>query len=849
MKLQFFALDLDYFTEQEKTFILLYGKTPKGEQVCVKEEFQPYCYLATKGVDTKKLQKALQDFSCSIKEKGQTKELTGKILSWEEEKKVLFTQEQTFWKLYLNHPATIFGLLKHFKGKGLTFYEADIPVTRQYLRDKEITPTLLLEAQGEFEKETDSSKDQKKDQRKCKTFLSQKTKLAKNDQKKDQHFTENIKILGFDIETYNKERAIDMQKNAILMIAVHGEEKTKTGRTKKFEKVLSWKKFKTEHKYIEFQKTEAEMLERFAKLVNEFNPDLITGYFSDAFDLPYIKKRAEMHKVSLPIALDNSDIKIKKRAHLSNGAATITGRPHIDTFKFVRNIFGKDWKIESYSLDNVSSLLLNEKKVEVNIAGLADAWDQKKDEELSNFAKYNLKDAYLSHKICEQLIVPMFEFCRLLDITLNDMIRMKFSKLVESYLLKREDEFNLINPNKPPERVIRERMGISVQGAFVFEPKPDFYKNVVVFDFLSLYPTIIVSHNVARESLHKERKRGSVQVPEHKLWIDPKQTALIPKVLGDIIEMRVQLKKERKRKAAKKEDTTLIDSRLYALKVLANSFYGYLGFYGARWYSKDAARSVTAYARYYIKDVIKEAEAAGFQVIYSDTDSVMIALNKKTQKQAHDFVDKINKDLPGHMELEFEGFFPHALFVASKQSERGAKKKYALIDEKNKVKIVGFETVRRNWSKFAKAAQRTFIELIMQEKNEQALNFLRKLIKDLRAKRVPLEQMTIKMQLTRPLDSYKVLSPHVAVAKRMKKEGHPISTGMLIEYVVAEGTGLIRDKAKRLDELKKEKKSYDVDYYLNKQLLPAVEPILHVLGIPEDELFKKSSQKGLSSFG
>jgi DNA polymerase I len=79
----------------------------------------------------------------------------------------------------------------------------------------------------------------------------------------------------------------------------------------------------------------------------------------------------------------------------------------------------------------------------------------------------------------------------------------------------------------------------------------------------------------------------------------------------------------------------------------------------------------------------------------------------------------------------------------------------------------------------------------------------------------------------------------------MKKKGFPVQEGMLIEFVVEEGKGLIREKAKRLDELKK---GYDVDYYLNNQLIPAVSSILQVLGVEEDELFKESSQKGLGSF-
>src|SRR3989344_3957569 len=89
------------------------------------------------------------------------------------------------------------------------------------------------------------------------------------------------------------------------------------------------------------------------------------------------------------------------------------------------------------------------------------------------------------------------------------------------------------------------------------------------------------------------------------------------------------------------EDAGLLESRSYALKLLANSFYGYLGFFGARWYCKECADATTAYARNYIKKTIHQAQEKGFPVIYSDTDSCMLLLGEKILSQAFEFMNEV----------------------------------------------------------------------------------------------------------------------------------------------------------------------------------------------------------------
>jgi len=209
-------------------------------------------------------------------------------------------------------------------------------------------------------------------------------------------------------------------------------------------------------------------------------------------------------------------------------------------------------------------------------------------------------------------------------------------------------------------------------------------------------------------------------------------------------------------------------------------------------------------------------------------------------------MDEINSTLPGNMELEFEGFFIRGIFVAIKGKEKGAKKKYALLRDDGSIKITGFETVRRNWSFLAKEVQQDVLKLVLEDNVDKALNYVRAVVKDLKKGNTPLEKLILKTQITRPLDKYKAVGPHIAVARRMVEKGEMVGPGTIVRYIVVKGSGLVRDRARLSNEVREGE--YDYDYYINHQLIPAVSSILAVFGYSEEDLFKESSQKGLGQF-
>jgi len=842
--ISFFPLDITYKEIDEKAVIFLFGKTSKNEQVCVIDQnFIPYCYVLPKKQD--EINNIIDDLEKIQEEK---KDI---VLKTEIVKKKIFGKEEQLIKIYTALPKNLKIIREHAKKMQdiEKILEADIPFEKRYLIDKKIIPLALIDIEGE---ET--------------TLFSQKMRVPVFEAKKiipsEIDIMMEPNILAFDIEVYNPlGKVIDMDKYPIIMLSLYGNHKGKL-----FKKVLTWKRFKT-HKienddldYVEFVNNEAELIEKFKNFVTEIKPDIIAGYFSDGFDFPYIIKRADKHKIKMNIGIDYSNAFLnRKRMQNSDridSTVSVNGIVHVDIFKFIRKVISKTMQTDFFTLDAVSQELLGEKKEEVDLNELAPSWDnpEKESEKLSLFCKYNLQDSILVYKLTEKIFPHMMELSKIVGLPLYDVTRKGFSQLVEFYLMRQTQNFNEIIPEKPHYDDITIRRTKTFKGAFVYEPTPGLHKNIVVWDFKSLYPSIIVSHNISPDTLNCKCCEGKEVAPNNEddeakgtFWFCKKKKGFVPNIIEDLITRRARIKDIMKNTKDEKT-STLLDARQESLKTLANSTYGYLGFFGARWYSMPCAQSILAYARHYIHKVIDEAKKSGFEVLYSDTDSIFMKLGNKTKEDSKSFGEKINMNLPGMMELGYEGFYPAGLFVAAKGGAgEGAKKKYAMISEEGFIKIRGFEMVRRNWSFIAKEVQEKVIEIILQKENpKEAFDYVHDTIDSLRKKKIPLSKVVIFTQLQKDLSDYDAVGPHVAVAQRMKNAGQDVGPGTMIEYVITEGPGRLRDKAKMAEEISQE--DYDAEYYINNQVIPSVERIFEALGYKTEELTASKKQSKLEKF-
>ncbi len=856
MKLSFFPFDFSHKVEVngegENTLLVMYGKTAKGEKVTVSYPFAPYFYCEKKDP----IRSKIENLHIAGKDAG----FDAKVCLVEEVTRNLIGVDGHYFKVTVNVPKAVVILAREIESWGVTCYEKDILYVHRAIRDMGILACSRLDAV--VEKNVVDSKGSNETTCGRDMYIATSVSVVTKDE-----VCSDFSILAVDIETYAVSKEIDATKNPILMIGLYGATSAGVkGKEKKaYERVLTWKKCSGMPSYAEVFADEKEMLVALNLAVSEFGPDILTGYYSDGFDFPYIKTRADKLGVKLSWGVDGSELFLSKRGSLRDSESSIVGIVHLDVCAFVKNIFGKNLKTESFSLDAVASELLSEKKLDVSLDALSPAWDAGS-KDLARFMEYNLQDARLTWRLCERLLLDMIEFARVIGVPLFDVIRMKFSRLVESFILNRAAGAGILAPNKPSDEETGDRMDDAVQGAFVFEPIPGLYKDIAVFDFRSLYPSIITAHNISPESLqcdHSECKKKVVPGRE-KYWFCLKKKAFLPSILEDIINKRSEIKAKLKKHKAQDEVRVMLESRSYAFKILANSFYGYLGFYAARWYCIECSDSTTAYARYYIGDTIEVASREGFKVIYADTDSCFMERGAKSKEDATLFMKKINAHLPGLMELELEGYYPRGIFVGAKGAEKkmeknvevgggdekitpkGAKKRYALLSEDGKMKITGFEVVRRNAIELAREVQEEVLRRVLSDDVVGAVAYAQKMVADLKLGKIPLSKLVMKTQLTRELGKYSSIGPHVRVATMMKERGERVYSGMTVAYVILKGKGLVRDRAvEPKDAVKGE---YDIDYYMDHHLIPCVSSILLVFGYSEDQIALRSEQKGLNKF-
>ena len=814
-----FFYDINYFFEFGIPVIVMHGRTNKGNSIVLEDRsFKPYFIVEIS--DDSDIDSAIEEISSFKVDKDSF------VISAEAVKLNIGISDKSFIKVFVNAPSAV-RIVKDFVKLNLKSYkksyEKDIPFVRRYLIDKNLCPLTFYEFSGTLKHINDTD------------FLDLSSFSEIEDYGSDPYVNvdSSLNAVALDIETYfNSQKPDDMK---IISVSLFSDS---------VKKVFMLKNDKSKLDYAVFCSDERNLLVRLKNEIKKISPDIIFGYNSDNFDFHVIDQRCKALNVKFDIGVNSSNLKIRNGSMRN---VSIPGIMHIDLYRFVRTVVARTMNFESLTLDDVALNLLGENKVDLDYEDMFKFYD--KGINLDLIAKYNLKDSEITYNLGMKLLPQILELSRLVGIVPFDVSRLSFSQFVEWYLIRLAVADNRLILNRPGREELNKRIHERFEGAFVFKPSPGLYENIVIFDFKSLYPTIIATHNISPETFDVPcDDENKIFVPEdNKDWFIKEPIGFISKSIKRIIDARSDVKREMK----KTKDSSvyrILYARQLSLKTVANSMYGYLGFEMSRWYCLGCARSVTAFGRHHIKTVISDAQKEGFKVIYSDTDSVFISLGKnKSKSEALEFLDKVNKNLPGIMELENEGFYPKGIFVSSKMGHSGAKKKYVLVDSEGSLVIKGFETIRRNWSRLGKDVQRNVFNIILVESDpKKAFDYVRKVVSDLYNGKISMDSLVITTKLQKNLSDYDAIGPHVAAAMRMRDLGMKVVPGTVISYIVTKGKGPLRSRVSLKSEYKEG--SYDADYYVKNQILTVVEKIFEVLGFSSDSLVKGSNQKSLESF-
>jgi DNA polymerase alpha subunit A len=425
------------------------------------------------------------------------------------------------------------------------------------------------------------------------------------------------------------------------------------------------------------------------------------------------------------------------------------------------------------------------------------------------------------------------------------------------------------------------------QGGMVLEPKTGLYKEyILLLDFNSLYPSIIQEFDICFTTIQR-RSGETPSIPTADALICPsckanpadmppqsstcKHRCILPKVIFGLVASRRQVK----RLMQTERDPNMLSQleiRQKALKLTANSMYGCLGFEFSRFYAQELAELVTEKGREAlakaceIVDGTQLEDGTRLDVIYGDTDSVMIRTQQKDLRRVREIAERIQKDVNKRytkLEIGIDGVFCAMLLHK--------KKKYAALTVEDfmgegvhiKREVKGLDMVRRDWCPLTKMACSSVLNALLDLNiaAEDAVEIVIKTMADMAnairgGVTYELPLFTVSKSLTRDPEVYKDTNqPHVQVALRMKARNEQVRSGDLIPYVVctqpfggsAEGESTatvaahqsrLATRAYHVDEVKKNPAlTLDTDWYLATQILPPVARLCeHVEGFTMAQL-------------
>lgn len=596
--------------------------------------------------------------------------------------------------------------------------------------------------------------------------------------------------------------------------------------------------------------TEEEMLIKWKAFVCACDPDIITGYNIGNFDIPYLLNRAktlEKKNAQLKRFPDLGRLKgvkaVMKDTTFQSSAygkresveTTINGRVIFDMLPYMN----RNHKLSSYTLNSVSAEFLGQQKEDVHHSIISDL-QLGSDADRRRLAVYCLKDAYLPQQLMNKLsvMVNYIEMARVTGVPLNFLLTRGQQIKVFSMLARKCLKKGLLIPHLA-------RQGgddASYEGATVIEPKKAYYEvPIATLDFASLYPSIMQAHNLCYSTLVQpsdipKLQQGSYETSPcgNTFVIKKTQEGILPQILDELLAAR---KKAKKDMAATDDphEKAVQNGRQLALKISANSVYGFTGATVGQLPCVPIASSTTSYGRNLLLETRKFVEetytvANGYEynaeIVYGDTDSVMVNFGyptvAETMPMATKAADDISAIFPKPIKIEFEKiYYPYLLMN---------KKRYAGLlwtnsEKYDKMDAKGLETVRRDNCLLVRRLIDTCLRKILIERDTNgAIDYAKGIISDLLQNKMDISMLVITKSLGKSAsdDDYVNKQAHVELAMRMKKRdpGSAPQVGDRVPYVIIQAAkgAPAYEKSEDPVYVLENNLPIDTEYYLTNQL-------------------------------
>ncbi|MEM1711994.1 MAG: DNA-directed DNA polymerase [Nitrososphaerota archaeon] len=565
---------------------------------------------------------------------------------------------------------------------------------------------------------------------------------------------------------------------------------------------------------IQLEGDEAEIIRSFISTVREADPDIIVGFGSNRFQWSYLAERAKRIGVRMAVGRLGAEPRMSVHGHVS-----IRGRLNIDLEDMARDI--PELTVETLE-EFVRYLGIDARLDTIEEYELGDLWR----EDRRRVKNYSAQRSEAILRAFDAIREFIFSLSELTGMPADYVLTASAGFRVESYLMRLAPRAGELIPRRT------EIAHVSYPGGLVKEPIRGMHEDVAVLDFRSMYPSLIIKYNISFDTLSDDGE--NIAPSGHRFRARPE--GFLPMALKTLLEERRKIQERLKAAPHGSVEARILDARQRAIKIIANAVYGYTGWSGARWYSREVAEATTAWGRDVIASTMRKAEELGMKVIYSDTDSVFL---KNYHGKLEKLVEWIEVELG--LEAKLEKIFKRIIFTE-------AKKRYAGITADGGIEVAGLETIRGDWSGIAREAQYETVKALLETGDPaQALKKAREYVQALRNHQVDLRKLIIWKQITRPLSEYSATQPHIVVAKQLMSEGWRIQPGDKVGFIVTAGSGPLYSRAKPYFKVSRDE--VDWEYYVEKQVVAACGRILEAVGISAEKILESSERTLIDFFG
>ena len=516
---------------------------------------------------------------------------------------------------------------------------------------------------------------------------------------------------------------------------------------------------------------EDSILEQLQRLVEAEDPDILYTTKGDSFYLPYLHRRAAEQGMTLELGREKGERTSRGKSFFTYGRIVykppghkLRGRVHID-----------------------------------------------------REASFTFRESGLN---------GLIELSRLSMIPLQDLSRLSPGSAISAMQVNeavRTGHIVLWKKNRPEDFKTAGALIVSDRGGFIYEPRVGVHGGVWEVDFFSLYPSIMVAHNISPETIMCGCcPRSSRTVPELGYRICERRQGLVPRVLVPILSRRRAYKELRKQGGQKGE---MYNQRSKALKWVLVTCFGYTGYRNARFGRIECHESITAFGRDVLVRSAELAERRGFEVLHGIVDSLWL----KGEGNITSYCEEAGRE--AGIPLNLEGRYSWIVFLPNISTGVGALNRYYGRFESGELKVRGIAVRRKDTPTLVEDLQRdmlghlaaardaaSFLELV-----PSSLEVLDRYVEEVRSGSVSRDRLVMRRSISRRLEEYVQFNDSVAALRQLHDRGFELQPGQSVEYLITDSKSGSSWQRVRAAPFLDGDERYDAERYVDLTLRGAAE--------------------------